>query len=251
MISILLPTTGRCARATACLAGLHDSIRNRADWEIVSPIDADERTRESFAQTAYERKFADRLRIDYSPTLRGSTAAWNDGLKLAKGDYIVLAADDLVFERGWLDEAMVVMLTAFDSVGGLVSFNDSHWDGNKLGTHYLLSRPFIEQYLGGRIAWPCYTHSFHDMEANHRAKRARRYAWAERAHVRHEHWFFGDRQQDATDQRGLIGYEASKLAYETRTRMGFPDNYPPVIGEPRETKTTGLRVLARGGVPTK
>lgn len=246
MITIILPTTGREKRATECLKGLFATIKHRDDWEIVSPIDADSRTREAFAQVAMDNHIHDRLRIDYSATMRGSTAAWNRGLELAKGDYIVLAADDLIFGAGWLDEAMTVMRTAFDATGGLVAFNDEHWDGTKLGTHYLLSRPFIEQYLGGRIAWPCYTHSFHDMEANHRAKRVRRFAWAEKAHVRHEHWFWGDRQQDATDQRGLIGYESSKLAYESRQRLGFPDNYPPVIGKPRvPAAPTGLTVLRR------
>ena len=62
----------------------------------------------------------------------------------AKGDPIVLAADDLEFEPGWLDAALET-LAQFEDGWGLVGFNDGHW-GPELSTHYLMSRRFIVEF---------------------------------------------------------------------------------------------------------
>lgn len=220
-VSVLLPTTGRPTMARRCVESIVRTVPRFNDLEIIAAIDADRETQAILGpRVAY---------IDWSPTYRGCSRAWNDALRHAKGDPIVFAADDLIFEPGWL-EASLEALGGFPDGWGLVGFNDGHWDGREgLSTHYLMSRRFIVEVLGGVVAWDFYEHSFNDAEVNARARAAGRYAWAEHAHVRHEHWLFGDRDQDATDTRTLANHAASERIFRQREAAGFPTDYPGII----------------------
>lgn len=218
MISVLLATTGRPDMAEQSVRNLHETTVGH-DVEVVAAVDADEIT-------------ANRLRmlvdvLHYSDDYRGCSKAWNDALSRATGDPVVLAADDLRWEHGWL-EAALERLSEFPDGWGMVGFNDGHW-GPDLSTHYMVSRRCVVEVFGGRIAWEHYTHSFNDVEACERAKRAGRYAWCESACVFHAHWLFGDRLQDDTDSRNLVDHHHSQQVYASRAAAGFPDELEPVI----------------------
>lgn len=225
LVSIILPTTGRRDMA---LDGLRGLLATVGDWpvEYVVVIDHDEDS--YLAVDALLKESSVRYVLDYSDEYRGISGAWNRGLELSHGEYVVMAADDLEWGEDWLTEAMRLMQAQHGGYG-MVAFNDGHHDGNALGTHYLLSRSFIIDCLGGRLAWDCYKSQYVDMETCERAKRVGRYAWAEKANVRHKHWMFGSRDKDATDERNTPAMEESKAAYLTRRAADFPDNYPPVI----------------------
>lgn len=222
MISVLLPTMLRPAMAVACVKQLLSTVQGH-DVEVIVAIDACLDTRRELKRLKDRR-----IIIDYQPKAKGCSAAWNRALALAKGDPVVFAADDLHWEPGWLTEALKVH-QRFGPKGGMVGFNDGHWDGSILATHYLMSRDFIVTVLGGVVAWDFYRHSFNDLEVNIRAKEAGRYAWADKAHVRHLHWMFGDRAQDDTDRATLPEHPASQARFDQRQAAGFPNDYPPVI----------------------
>jgi glycosyltransferase involved in cell wall biosynthesis len=224
MISILLATAGRPDMAEACAKSIIETTKGH-DVELVVAVDGDTET--SRRLLLLEGHLGFRLVIDHQPEMRGCSRAWNDALAASSGDPVVLAADDLEFQAGWL-EAALETLGHFDGGWGLVGFNDGHWR-DELSTHYLMSRRFVVEVLGGVIAWECYEHSFNDVEANERAKRAGRYAWCENAHVRHNHWLFGDRPQDETDTRLLGRHPESHQAYQQRAAAGFPDEQGAVI----------------------
>jgi glycosyltransferase involved in cell wall biosynthesis len=216
VISVLLATMGRPDMALDTIQSLWDTVEG---VEIVVAVDGPE---DEFVRFQHRD-----LTISYSTEPRGSSRAWNDALQLATGDPIVLAADDLEFEPGWLDAALET-LAQFEDGWGLVGFNDGHW-GPELSTHYLMSRRFIVEVLGGVVAWPCYRHSFNDREANARAIAAGRYAWCENARVYHRHWLFGDRPQDGTDTRLLGEHPESQRKFDERQAAGFPNDYEAVI----------------------
>lgn len=220
MISILLATTGRADLAVRCCREIR-ATTSPFKVEIVAAIDADDQTRIRL------KDLVDKL--DYSDEYRGSATAWNDALKLATGDPVILAADDLRWTPGWL-EAALETLWQFPDGWGFVGFNDGR-HGEELSTHYMMSRRLIVETFGGRVAWACYEHSFNDREANDRARNADRYAWCADAHVGHEHWIYGDRPQDNTDRLALDGHANSQAVFEQRQRAGFPDVEPPIIKE--------------------
>lgn len=219
MISVLFATTGRPERAELCVQQLRETTPGH-DLEIVAAVDADDETAKRL------EPLVDVLL--YEDDFRGPAGAWNDCLRASTGDPVVLAADDLVWTPGWLDAALE-RLREFEGGWGLVGFNDGHWTAD-LSTHYLMSRRFIVEVLGGVVAWDCYPHSFTDAEANERAKAAGRYVWCEEAIVRHEHWIFGDRPQDGTDTRELGRHGEARAMFEARRAAGFPNDYEPVIG---------------------
>lgn len=218
MISVLLPTTGRPELAERSINGIRETTRDH-DVEIICAVDADPESRDRLAPLVDQ--------LLYSDEYRGCSNAWNDCLRASNGDPVVFAADDLLWAPGWL-EAALTSLAEFPDGWGLVGFNDGHWDAS-LSTHYLMSRRFIVEVLGGVVAWDFYRHSFNDLEVNERAKRAGRYAWCQDAHVTHEHWLFGDRPQDATDTRTLGDHAAAQEIYGRRAAAGFPVDYEPVI----------------------
>lgn len=220
-VSVLFPTTGWPERAERCLRQLRNTA-GAHEIEIIAAVDADPVTAKRIAP------LVDRLIV--CPEYRGCSASWNACLAESTGDPVVFAADDLIWRKGWLDAALEA-LDAFDDGWGMVGFNDGHWNGDDLSTHYLMSRRFIVEVLGGVVAWDFYEHSFNDVEVNERAKAAERFIWAQDAHVFHEHWTYGDRPQDATDSRTLHRHSESAQRYRERAAAGFPIDYPPVITE--------------------
>jgi hypothetical protein len=213
VISVLLASTGRPVMAERCVCEILATTEGH-DVQIIAAIDACPETRERL------EPLVDWL--SYSDDYRGSSRAWNDCLAAADGDPVVLAADDLHWEPGWLDAALAT-LAEFADEWGLVGFNDGHWNAD-LSTHYLMSRRFIVEVLGGVVAWEFYEHSHIDAEACERAKVAGRYAWCETAHVLHQHWLFGDRSQDDTDRRRLAAHAASERRFYERQAAGFPND---------------------------
>ena len=214
--SVLLATTGRPEMALRCVQG----IRETAEVEIVASVDADPKTARLIAP------HVDILNV--CPDYRGCSRAWNDALREATGEHLVLAGDDLRWGENWLQNALQ-WLSQLPDGWGMVGFNDGHTNGDEYSTHYLVSRRLITEVLGGVIAWECYRHSFNDVEMTERARTAGRYVWAEDAHVYHDHWLFGDRPKDATDAKNLGGHPQSERIFNQRKAAGFPNDYDPVI----------------------
>jgi GT2 family glycosyltransferase len=223
-VSILLATTGRPDMVEHFTRSLIDTTQDH-QIELVVAVDADEETVRRVATVVNDTHVE--LVVDYSDEYRGSSRAWNDALASSSGEMVVLAADDLEFQAGWLDAALETMAQHPDG-WGFVGFNDGHWR-DELSTHYLMSRRFVREVLGGVVAWEAYRHSFNDREANARARIAGRYAWCENARVLHRHWIFGDRPQDETDTRLLALHGESQRAYDEREAAGFPDEQKAVI----------------------
>lgn len=218
---MLLPTTGRPEMVQRCVQRLLETTEGH-HLEIVAAVDCDDETVDRLCSLAPAQTM-----FTISETYRGCSKAWNDALAKASGDPVVFAADDLIWEDGWLGAALK-KLAEFEDGWGLVGFNDGHWNAD-LSTHYLMSRRFIVEVLGGVVAWPFYRHSFNDLEVNQRARLAGRYAWAEDARVYHAHWLFGDRPKDDTDSRTLDEHGESQRIYQQRAAAGFPNDFEAVI----------------------
>jgi GT2 family glycosyltransferase len=218
--------------AAECVKGIFETTEGHDPEVIVAVDDPVPVGGETVTAILNAVPDADERRIHFSQCSepQGCSAAWNRALAAAQGDPIVFAADDLRWEQGWLDNALN-RLSEFDEGWGLVGFNDGHW-GEELSTHYLMSRRFIVEVLGGVVAWGFYGHSFNDAEVNERARRAGRYAWCEEARVYHSHWLFGDREKDATDTRTLCDHGEAERIFKQRQAEGFPnDGIEPVIYE--------------------
>lgn len=213
LISVILPTMGRPERARACVERVL-ATTDGYELQVIVAVDDDRQTLEIMQVLG--------VTISYCIERRGKSQAWNDGLALARGDYIVSLADDVQVEPGWLREALVVMPEG----GGLVGFNDTH---TRKPTHWIASRNWIIEGMGGVMAWPCYLTSHNDVETHERAVRAGRYAWAEKAIARHDHPIFDGREWDDTDRVSQAHWQESRDAFLRRAALDFPNDYEPVL----------------------
>lgn len=233
LVSIILPTTGRSELALNCIRQLLKTTPNQS-IELICPIDVDRVTYDAFEQFLSQYKDSNLFayKLLWFDEYRGVEPSWNAGLKLARGEFIMAAADDLWWYDGWLDIALEAMQTLPEG-GGVVGLNDTHTDGTWFATHWIASRWFVLNYMNGVMAYPCYVTCFHDTETSERAKLAGRYVFAEKAIARHDHPTWGTREEDDTGRRMKYeGYWEIELAcFTERKEQGFPNDFEPVIQE--------------------
>lgn len=233
LTSVIFPTTGRTRQAIACLNLL---VKTTAPHkiEICAAVDADPET--VAVLTGFEvlaRKLwphLTRVSIDIHTHYRGQPRAWNAGLQLSRGEYVVFAADDLRWTDGWLTAALECMKT-LPPGGGLVGLNDLHrtFAMRKESTHYVASRWFVVNYLNGCLGFPHYAGACNDSEACGRARLAERYVPCYDAVVEHVHYDNGLRKMDNTDLMWFPSKQRSRREFERRQRIGFPNDFEPAI----------------------
>lgn len=215
MISVIIPTRRRLERTVACIREFN---RTTGDCEVIVVCDGD--------REALERLQQENCKVLYQEQ-RGAVSAWNLGLKHSSGQYVVLGANDLRPQDGWAEEALRVMRSLPDG-GGLVGLNTGD-HGESLATHFMVTRRFIKSSLGGVLATPHYRHCFVDNEANERAKRAGRFAYAENSRLIHDHPSKGKREVDECDRYVAQWFGADQATFEDRKARGFPDDFEAVI----------------------
>lgn len=228
LISVIMPTTGRVERALECVQLL---LVTTQDWpiDVCVAVDVDVDTEQ--AMRAYLQDYPGdnlaRWRVAYCDHYQGKPMAWNTGLAVSAGEFIVFAADDLRWTPGWLEAAMSCM----PPEGGLVGFNDLHRTRQmrKESTHYLATREFVVRHLNGCIGFPHYRGACNDSEACARARLADMYYPCYEAVVEHVHWQRGDRPKDATDELWAASKQASLHEFRRRQKMGFPNDFEPAI----------------------
>jgi hypothetical protein len=135
---------------------------------------------------------------------------WNSGYRYGSHPYVFLGADDLEFEPGWDEQALIV---AERSNAGVIGTND---DANPLvkrglhSTHSLVSRRYIDEvggtfHDGPRIVYhEGYHHQWVDTELVAAAKQRGEWAFAHRSVVRHLHPYFNKAtRMDSTYAKAL------------------------------------------------
>lgn len=218
-VCVLLTTLHR----PAGLARVLQSLRNTAKGiPVVCAIDEDD-------EQARQLCWAFGVEVVTCPVPRqGPSKAWNTALAAAPNHAAyVLAADDLIFRPGWLEET----LTALARLGGsgMVGFNDGKINGNQAqATHYLLTRDFIIKHNGGVMCCPHYRTVGPDTETWERARKVGKYIWAEKALAIHD-WHGFDQDADETYKQALPHRGASKAKFYERQAAGFPDDFEPIL----------------------
>jgi glycosyltransferase involved in cell wall biosynthesis len=164
-----------------------------------------------------------RTRDEYA---RGAVYAWNRLAAIATGDVLALWADDLIPQTGWLERSLVHLNRLGD---GLIGFNDLSSDGNIYAGHWLASRRFLIEHLGGVMYPPQYRSWWADREVTERAQVLGRYVWARDAVVEHLNYTFGKSHMDDTYRNATANYAADEAVYRYRQSVGYQNDYAPVI----------------------
>ncbi len=215
-VSIIIPTRHRRASLQRSLDSL---LRTTPadDREIIVVQDSDdwdEQLMSIYGDSVHWIRNEDpgRLGID----------KWNLGAAQATGGWLVTGADDVEWLPGWLENAL------HTPNAGYIGLNDGHSDARHFSTHYILSRSFAIDVLGGVLQIPDYHAWYSDVEVAERARLADRYAFAPDAVIKHHHPSWGD-PQDEIYQRGSAYYAQDQDMYTRRRHSNYPNDYPAVI----------------------
>lgn len=224
-ITVLLPTFHRPVRLRRALK----SIRKTADVKIVVACDPDDVEAVEIA-AEFDADFA----ICDKPR-QGCANAWNTALRASPDDDIyVIAADDAIFCKGWLEAALLALKKLGGS--GLIGFRSGR--RKDWADHYMMTRDFMIEHHGGVAAIPHYTAWCLDDEAVLRARRAKQFIKAWDAVVIHKQGERHDEGFRLNEER----IEANRQIYYRREKAGFPDDFEPIL---RKTETDRMIDIMR------
>lgn len=210
-VSVVIPQYKRYEKFEKCFKSL---VETAPEAEIIIVIDPeDTKTLEILAGYDIVRVITEKKERPIDK--------WNIGARKATGDIIMAAGNDVVFEKGWYENAV----RAFDKLprGGMVSVNDTHTDPSVSSPHFLLSRGFIEKHNGGVLMPPCYSRQYPDVENRYKAQSLGMYATAIDSIVRHDHPLTGSSEVDEVhvEMKPWDALDDMEL-FKKRKKLGFP-----------------------------
>jgi hypothetical protein len=166
----------------------------------------------------------DKIGARYITDEGGTEGTWakriNQLYKETNAPYIFTGADDLAFNAGWFQAAMIEMNRM--QGGGVVAVNDLH---NRAGVHFLMSREYIETFGGamgyppGTVACPEYLHQYTDDDIRSCAKFHDRWAFANDSIVEHLHTGAGKAPMDETYRIGEATAAQGREVYMGRGHL--------------------------------
>jgi hypothetical protein len=135
-----------------------------------------------------------------------------------------MGADDIEFTPGWADVAIRMMRGRI----GVVATNDManrEVMRGQYGTHNLILRSYIMEEGGtvdnepGVVLWEGYDHQFVDRELCDVARARRRYTFAKRSVVRHNHPVWRTAQWDTTYRKAFSHTREDQVLYMQRSPL--------------------------------
>jgi glycosyltransferase involved in cell wall biosynthesis len=248
--AVLIPTLGRPHRVPRLLENLAASTHapNIAYFIVERDDDA---TLEA-VRTAGARWIVNQGASTYASSI-------NTGYRETTEPFLFLAADDVVFQEGWLEAALHAMR---DPRIGVVGTADPYWPLPDHSSHSLVRRRYIEAHSGcldvpDVVLFP-YHHGFTDHELVGVAKARRAYLYCDQARVEHHHpgWddigrVRGGSELDETYRKGNRHHRRDTLTFASRSA-----HWMPLIQEPSSVdlemralvnRTRGFRGAIRHG----
>lgn len=185
-VLVIIPVLGRPEAVPRLLRSLQESAGERVLHPLfmVSPGD-DEELR------AINAAGADRVIVPWEPGPGDFSRKTNLAIRETDNEWILSAADDLVFHPGWADEAIRVSVArrkrfvATNDLANPLVIRGQH------ATHPLVHRSYVEE-LGtwdepGKLYHEGYSHQCVDVEASDTAKVRGEFVAATRSVVEHMH----------------------------------------------------------------
>lgn len=219
MISIVLPSRDRPDSLGRSLANLW-ATTHKEDVEVLVVLDpGDERSLEE--ARIWSKWPAVRVVMMPDTYVNGHPQQkYQAGYLAAQGDWIITAADDIVFEDGWLVAAL-----AWPNQG-VIGLADPNWCGMLMNL-VMASRTYIETVMHGRLGLPWYYVWWADNEWTARAQAIGAATWCPDTRYQHLH---ADYSAQPDSQRDLTAplREKDALTFQARLAAGFPEEWPEV-----------------------
>jgi glycosyltransferase involved in cell wall biosynthesis len=191
MISILSPTRKRPNNVTRLVNSIVDTVNDLRNVELLVYIDDDDEESIPALSAAAERINVNAVQGN---KLIGSQM-YNELAKLAQGDIIMFAADDIVFKTKNWDVVVDVQFNAIEDKILFIYGNDGFQNG-RIGTHGFIHRYWME--LVGYVLPPKLASSYTDEWVTELAERAGRKLYLPDLIIEHLHPAAGKAPNDET-----------------------------------------------------
>lgn len=160
----------------------------------------------------------------------------NHGIAVTQEPFILQAADDLRFHRGWDASALELMQREHVGVVGTNDLGNPLVRSGRHATHSLLRRSYVEEQgtidEPGKALHEGYFHCWVDNELVETALARRAWAAARRSRVEHLHHIWRKGTDDDTYRRGQLRYHEDHALFKERRPLW------------RQNATTVRRVVA-------
>ena len=142
------------------------------------------------------------------------------GVECFRGDWFLLAADDVTFEPGWWEATERFRAGGYQVIGTNDGVNPRCSISGIHTTHPLVHRDFHAMGHPTSPVWPEYSHWYCDDELVQTAKARGVWAWCEQARITHHHPYFDESvPMDATYELGEKNRDADFALWAERCQM--------------------------------
>lgn len=140
----------------------------------------------------------------------------NLGAKVARGDWLLGASDDLLWSSEWYQIALATPNKGF------IGLQDGEIPPADFSPHIMASREWLRTYNGGVLGVPHYKSWYVDIEACEKAKLSGTYAYTPKQVVTHLRNFVAD---DSTHAKGRQFHEADHRTFLKRQSENYPNDF--------------------------
>lgn len=215
IVAVLLPTRKRPEQMTKNVIGLlEQKMPKGVELRVYLSVMGTDRPT-AFAANKLAKKYKSIIICGRDPDTT-AVEGWNLAYEAAvadKAEWLVLGADDVVWEPGWLEEALKV---ANETGAHVIGLNDGHTDLEQYGAHYMATKEFTDKYIGGHMAPPEYKSWWFDREICEIARALNTYAPTYGAMARHLHPEWQTAEMDETYEAGYKHHLADYVIYTNR-----------------------------------
>lgn len=231
-VAVFIPVLDRPHRVEPLLDSLHRSY-DEAAYEQVSAVfvgSPGDRAQLAAVQrevgkAAKTGRSVDLLVVDWTPGRGDYAKKMNYAWRKTDHDWVLLAADDLVFHLGWLEEVLRVADETNACVIGTNDRGNQRVVSARHSTHSFVSREYAEC---GTVDDPTillhegYWHNFVDDEFVQTAMARETWAMAADCVIEHLHPNWGKAPLDPTYQRGQARFDDDRVTFGLRKHLWSP-----------------------------
>jgi len=232
-VAVLIPTKGRASQMQNRVGHLI-SQKYPEDIEllVVLAVPYDDYQTIEMVNGMMTLRLADNIRLALvirpeadSTSVQGSNRAYQYAREWG-ADWYMHGHDDLIWSRGWLDEALRV---AEISRAQVIGFNDLHSNLAHYAPFWLVKENFLARHFGGLFVPPKYQAWWFDREICEKAAALGMYAPAPKAIVEHTHPDWHTAEIDATYDEAMPARKQDRALYLERKAHSFPVDYGRVL----------------------
>lgn len=214
-LSIIVPSLNRAYQLEASLKELRHTVID-LPVEILPILDRSD----YLAQRVLERN---QFSFIETPDNMTAIEKWNIGSKLAKGDWLMIGADDCIWQENWYDAFSYPNYGFLAFLDGNERVINQEW-----GPHYAATRDWLKAHQNSTLCVPHYKSWGIDLEIAARAKRSNTLVIA-KTKVRQNHYLFGTAKMDSTAEKGKLNWRSDLELYKKRESEGFPNDWERVL----------------------